>query len=24
LRQHRMGWRKTADYVGEDLLRHPP
>jgi hypothetical protein len=23
-RQHRMGWRKRADYVGEDLLQHPP
>jgi hypothetical protein len=24
LRQHRMGWRRKADYVGVDLLRHPP
>lgn len=24
LRQHRMGWRKAADYVGDDVLRHPP
>lgn len=24
LRQQRMGWRKRADYVGDDLLQHPP
>lgn len=24
LRQHRMGWRNRADYVGDDLLQHPP
>lgn len=24
LRQHRMGWRKRADDVGDDLLQHPP
>jgi hypothetical protein len=24
LRQHRMGWRKAADYVGDHVLRHPP
>jgi hypothetical protein len=24
LRQHRMGWRRRADYGGDDLLRHPP
>ena len=24
LRQHRMGCRKRADYVEDDLLRHPP
>jgi len=24
LRQHRMGCRKRADYVGDDLLQHPP
>ena len=24
LRQHRMGWRKRGDYVGDDLLQHPP
>jgi hypothetical protein len=24
LRQHRMGWPKRADYVGDDLLQYPP
>lgn len=24
LRQHRMGWRKRADYVGENLVPDPP
>jgi hypothetical protein len=24
LRQHRMGWQNRADYVGDDLLQHPP
>jgi hypothetical protein len=24
LRQHSMGWRQRADYVGNDLLQHPP
>jgi hypothetical protein len=24
LRQHRMGWRRRGDYVGEDRLQHPP
>jgi len=24
LRQHRMGCGKRADYVGDDLLQHPP
>ena len=24
LRQHRMGGGKRADYVGDDLLQHPP
>jgi hypothetical protein len=24
LRQHSMGWRQQADYVGNDLLQHPP
>ena len=24
LRQHRMGWRKKGDYVGEELVPDPP
>lgn len=24
LRQHRIGCRKRADYVGDDVLQHPP